>query len=92
MNILQSMRLALRGLSANLLRTGLTMLGIIIGVAVVILVVAIGQGATKAVNDQISALGTNLITVRPSPRQIRKNLYGGNTGERPNGCRRQRYW
>jgi putative ABC transport system permease protein len=52
------------------------MLGILIGVAVVILVVAIGQGATKAVNDQISALGTNLITVRPSPKQIRLTAAG----------------
>jgi putative ABC transport system permease protein len=65
------MKLALRGLSTNKVRTALTMLGIIIGVAVVIVVVAIGQGASQSVTDQINALGTNLLTVRPGRPRVR---------------------
>src|SRR4051812_30267586 len=56
-------RFALRGLAANKLRSGLTMLGILIGVASVILLVAVGNGSAKAVSDRISALGTNTLTV-----------------------------
>ena len=47
MNFSDSLRASLRGLAGNRLRTGLTMLGMIIGVGVVILVVAIGEGATQ---------------------------------------------
>ena len=56
---------ALGALRANTLRSLLTMLGIVIGVAAVIAVVALGRGAQKAVNDRISALGTTLLTVSP---------------------------
>src|SRR5947208_11346502 len=63
MNILESLRVALRGLASNKMRTALTMLGIIIGVGVVILVVAIGQGATQRVTEAVNSLGTNLLTV-----------------------------
>ena len=63
MNLRESLRVALRGLVSNKMRTALTMLGVIIGVAVVILVVAIGQGAAKAVTDAVNSLGTNLLTV-----------------------------
>ena len=56
---------ALGALRANKLRSLLTMLGIVIGVAAVIAVVALGRGAQKAVNDRISALGTTLLTVSP---------------------------
>jgi putative ABC transport system permease protein len=59
-------RFALRGLAANKLRSGLTMLGILIGVASVILLVAVGNGSAKAVADRISALGTNTLTVSTS--------------------------
>ena len=58
MNLLLYFRLAIRGLSANKMRTALTMLGIVIGVAVVILVVAIGEGASQSVTDSINSLGT----------------------------------
>ena len=54
---------AWHGLTANLLRSALTMLGILIGVAAVIVLVAVGNGSAKAVSDAISALGTNTITV-----------------------------
>src|SRR5579871_1716009 len=63
MNILECLRVAVRGLSSNKMRTMLTMLGIIIGVGVVILVVAIGQGASQRVQDTINKLGTNLLMI-----------------------------
>jgi putative ABC transport system permease protein len=56
---------ALGALRANKLRSLLTMLGIVIGVAAVISVIALGTGAQKAVNDRISALGTTLLTIQP---------------------------
>jgi putative ABC transport system permease protein len=56
---------ALGALRANKLRSLLTMLGIVIGVAAVIAMVALGTGAQKAVRERISALGTTLVTVRP---------------------------
>src|SRR3954471_8953601 len=56
---------ALGALRANKLRSLLTMLGIVIGVAAVIAVVALGAGAQAAVKDRISSLGTTLLTVMP---------------------------
>jgi putative ABC transport system permease protein len=56
---------ALAAIRANKLRSFLTMLGIIIGVGAVITMIALGSGAQKAVQDNISALGTNLLTVMP---------------------------
>jgi len=56
-------RVALSAIRANKLRSILTMLGIVIGVAAVITMVALGTGAQKAVQDQIQALGTNLLSV-----------------------------
>src|SRR4029079_19730170 len=63
MSFYEIIRFALRGLSANKLRSALTMLGILIGVAAVILLVAVGNGSAKASSDRIEALGTNTITV-----------------------------
>jgi putative ABC transport system permease protein len=54
---------ALRGLSANKLRSALTVLGILIGVGSVIILVAVGNGSSQAVQNRIKALGTNTITV-----------------------------
>lgn len=56
---------ALSALKSNILRTLLTMLGIIIGIAAVILIISLGQGATKAITDQISSFGTNLVIIFP---------------------------
>src|SRR5687767_13936152 len=56
---------ALGALRANKLRSLLTMLGIVIGVAAVIAMVALGTGAQSAVKDRIAALGTTLLTVNP---------------------------
>ena len=60
--------LALRSVRRNLLRSFLTILGIVIGVAAVITMVTVGNGATRAVSDQISSLGSNLLMVRPGQR------------------------
>ena len=66
MSILEGLRLAVNGLLANRLRSGLTMLGILIGVSAVILLVGVGNGASVAVQQQIQSLGSNLLTVFPS--------------------------
>ncbi len=60
--------LALREIRRNLLRSFLTILGIVIGVSAVITMVTLGRGATQAVSDQISSLGSNLLMVRPGQR------------------------
>ena len=60
--------LALREIRRNLLRSFLTILGIVIGVGAVITMVTLGNGATQAVKDQISSLGSNLLMVRPGQR------------------------
>ena len=64
-HLLSSMRIAFRALRMNKLRSGLTMLGIIIGVAAVIATVAIGSGATQRIEEQIASIGSNLIIVLP---------------------------
>lgn len=61
--ILQSIKMALRSISGNKLRSALTMLGIIIGVSSVIVLVSIAQGSTQNVTSRINSLGTNLITI-----------------------------
>ncbi|NHA05335.1 FtsX-like permease family protein [Mucilaginibacter sp. HC2] len=72
MNILNLIRIAFKALQRNKLRAFLTMLGIIIGVAAVIAMVAIGQGSKQSIHDQLSSMGSNMITVLPS-----SNLNGG---------------
>jgi putative ABC transport system permease protein len=62
-SIFETVRFALRGISANKLRSGLTVLGILIGVGAVILLVAVGNGSEAAVQAQIEGLGTNTLTV-----------------------------
>ncbi len=63
--ILEATKTAFRSLRSNIFRTVLTLLGIVIGVASVISMLAIGDGAKKAVVDSISAMGSNLLLVRP---------------------------
>jgi putative ABC transport system permease protein len=60
--------LALREIRRNLMRSALTILGIVIGVASVIIMVNLGSGATAQVSEQISSLGSNLLIVRPGQR------------------------
>jgi putative ABC transport system permease protein len=64
-NLREALRIAMRGLRANRLRSALTMLGIIIGVAAVILLVALGNGLKTSVNAQLEPLA-NLITIVPT--------------------------
>ena len=65
MNLLTIIGEALRALRQNRLRTGLTMLGMIIGVAAVVLMLSIGQGARTKINETIAAMGSNLFLVVP---------------------------
>ena len=58
-----SLRIALRGLMVNKMRSGLTMLGIIIGVGAVIAMIAVGSGAKKRIADQIASMGSNILIV-----------------------------
>lgn len=64
MNILRLIKLALKAIGRNKFRTFLTMLGIIIGVASVITMLAIGQGSQKSIEEQISNMGSNMISIR----------------------------
>ncbi len=61
----EAVRTALRALHVNMFRTALTLLGIVIGVAAVITMLAVGNGSKQNVLDQISAMGTNLLNIRP---------------------------
>ena len=65
MSLLAALRSALRALAANTLRSILTMLGIIIGVAAVITMIAVGSGATERVQAQMKGLGSNIMLVVP---------------------------
>ena len=65
----QLSRQALRALLANKVRAGLSMLGIVIGVAAVIAMLALGAGARQAIQAQLASLGSNLLSVRPGARQ-----------------------
>ena len=65
MNFIEALSLAAQGIYANRLRSSLTMLGILIGVGAVILLVAVGNGVTAAVNARIQGLGSNLLIVFP---------------------------
>ena len=66
--LLNTLLLALRSIRRNLMRSFLTILGIVIGVSAVITMVTLGNGATLAVQNQISGLGTNLLQIRPGQR------------------------
>src|SRR5690242_1367615 len=66
MNLAKLCLLAIKALQRNKLRALLTMLGIIIGVTSVIAMVAIGQGSKKSIQQQLSSMGSNMITVRPN--------------------------
>ena len=63
--LLQSLKIAMRALRINKMRSFLTMLGIIIGIAAVIAMVAIGSGASKMISEQIASIGSNLLLVLP---------------------------
>jgi putative ABC transport system permease protein len=75
--------LALRSIRRNLLRSFLTILGIVIGVSAVITMVTLGNGATQSIKAQISGLGTNLLMVRPGQRSGPGGGGGGGGGGVP---------
>ncbi len=66
MNLANLLKIALKALRRNKLRAFLTMLGIIIGVASVIAMLAIGQGSKQSIQGQLSAMGSNMIVIRPN--------------------------
>ncbi len=76
MNSLEVVGLALSRLRSNRLRAALTMLGVIIGVASVVALVAVGEGTTRGITTELSRLGTNLLTVNPG-----RAVSGPNAGE-----------
>src|SRR5262245_7591719 len=65
MNVLLTLRVALRALAKNKMRAGLTVLGVVIGIAAVTTMVSIGESATALVKGQLQALGTNVIFILP---------------------------
>ncbi|MBL8335663.1 MAG: ABC transporter permease, partial [Rhodoferax sp.] len=81
MNTLAALRSALRALAANTLRSILTMLGIIIGVAAVITMIAVGQGATDRVQEQMKGLGSNIMLVLPGTITQGGARLGAQTGQ-----------
>jgi putative ABC transport system permease protein len=66
--IWNSLVIALKQMQRNVMRSFLTVLGVVIGVSAVITMVSLGNGATKAVSDQIASLGSNLLIVMPGQR------------------------
>jgi len=65
MSLIESVAVALRALATNKMRSGLTMLGIIIGISAVIILVSVGQGVQTVVSEQMESIGSNLIFVMP---------------------------
>ncbi len=81
MNSVAALRSALRALSANKLRSVLTMLGIIIGVGAVIAMIAVGRGATERVQEQMKGLGSNIMLVLPGGVTAGGVRLGAQTGQ-----------
>jgi len=78
MNLANNFEVAANGIKANKLRASLTMLGIIIGVSAVIIMISVGQGASKKISDQISSMGSNLLMVSAGAGQGAVRGSGGN--------------
>lgn len=81
MGMLEGFRIALGGILANKLRSFLTALGIIIGVAAVIVMTSLGQGAAKATAENIAKLGTKRLFIRPGERKVRGVSMGAEGSE-----------
>jgi putative ABC transport system permease protein len=77
MSWLETLRTGLNGIRTHRLRSGLTVLGILIGIAAVILTVGLGEGAQAQVSSDITALGTNLLTVSPGSSTSATGIRGG---------------
>jgi len=77
MNAVETVRTGLEGVVTHRLRSGLTVLGIMIGIAAVILTVGLGEGAQQQVTSEIAALGTNLLTISPGSTTSSAGIRGG---------------
>ena len=77
MNLLESFRTGLEAVISHRLRSALTVLGIMIGITAVILTVGLGEGAQQQVGSEISALGSNLLTVTPGSTTSSSGIRGG---------------
>lgn len=75
----ENIKIALRALRANKMRSGLTILGIVIGVATVVALLSIGNGATASITDSIQSGGSNLLTVSPGKMQTPMTAAMGST-------------
>ncbi|MBM3967606.1 MAG: hypothetical protein FJ308_21510, partial [Planctomycetes bacterium] len=71
MSILNTFRIAIAALSKNKMRAGLTILGVVIGIAAVTAMVSIGTSASELVQGEFRNLGTNVIVISPGSRQAR---------------------
>ena len=80
MSYLESIRIAFRTLGANRARSGLTVLGIVVGVAAVVCMVAVGAGARSQVTEEIRGLGTNILYVSPGAAQSGGARFAAGTG------------
>ena len=65
MTFLETLRIGLRALHANKMRSMLTVLGIVVGVAAVVCMVSVGSGARQEVSEKLRTLGANLLVIRP---------------------------
>ncbi len=81
MNYTNTIKISVNALRRNKFRAFLTMLGIIIGVASVIVMLAIGQGSKKSIRDQMSSMGTNLIMVMPASQQRGGVMMGNSSAQ-----------
>ncbi len=81
MNYTNTIKISVNALKRNKFRSFLTMLGIIIGVASVIVMLAIGQGSKKSIRDQMSGMGTNLIMVMPASQQRGGVMMGNSSAQ-----------
>jgi putative ABC transport system permease protein len=81
MNVIQSAHIAMTSLAANKLRSGLTMLGIVIGVGAVIALVAAGAGAQAHVTERFQSLGSNLLVIRSGTAYFRGASQGAGSGQ-----------
>src|SRR6202789_2125037 len=77
MSWLETFRTGLNGIRSHRLRSGLTVLGILIGIAAVILTVGLGEGAQAQVSSEITSLGTNLLTISPGSSTSSSGIRGG---------------
>ncbi len=77
MNLLETFRTGLEGVLSHRLRSGLTVLGIMIGITAVVLTVGLGEGAQQQVSSDITAFGSNLLTISPGSTTSSSGIRGG---------------